>query len=93
VKQWRFEVFNRTNCVDVHGDGIGDEIRELGITTVEAVSSATVFLIEADFDADFAERVGSELLADPVSQEYYIGKSQEPVGLAKATLIEVHLAW
>ena len=91
MKQWRFEVFNRNDCVDVHGNGIADEIRELGITTVEAVSSAMVFLIEADFDDDFAEKVACELLADPVSQQYYIGKSQAPPGLAKATLIEVHL--
>ena len=67
------------------------DIRELGITSIEAVQSARVFLIEADFDPAFAERVARELLADPVCEEYYLGRSGPPPGLAKATLIEVHL--
>ncbi|TKJ37544.1 MAG: phosphoribosylformylglycinamidine synthase subunit PurL [Planctomycetes bacterium B3_Pla] len=58
---------------------------------VQAVQSAKVFLIEADFDKDFAERVARELLTDPVCEEYYIGRSSAPAGLAKVTLIEVHL--
>ena len=91
MKQWRFEVFNRPGVSDVHGNGVLEEIRELGITSIEAVQSAKVFLIEADFDAGFAERVGKELLSDPVSEEYYIGRSAAPAGLARATLIEVHL--
>jgi phosphoribosylformylglycinamidine synthase len=68
-----------------------EDIRELGISSVEAVQSAKVFLIEADFDKDFAQRVAKELLTDPVCEEYYIGRSGPPAGLAKATLIEVHL--
>ena len=91
MKQWRFEVFNRSSVSDVHGNGVLDDIRELGITTIEAVQSAKVFLIEADFESDFAERVAKELLSDPVAEEYYIGRSTAPAGLARATLIEVHL--
>jgi len=91
VRQWRFEVFNRRGFSDVHGKSVLEDIRELGIRTVEAVQSAKVFLIEADFDKDFAERVAKELLSDPVCEEYYTGRSGAPAGLAKATLIEVHL--
>jgi phosphoribosylformylglycinamidine synthase len=115
VKQWRFEVFNRSGFSDVHGKSVLDDIEELGITSVEAVQSAKVFLIEADpltlrlgsgqapsaglgtgapgtgFDDAFARRVAKELLSDPVCEEYYIGRSKAPAGLAKATLIEVHL--
>jgi len=91
VRQWRFEVFSRSGSADVHGNSVFDRIRELGITSIEAVQSAKVFLIEADFDKDFAERLAGELLADAVCQQYYIGKSRAPAGLAKATLIEVHL--
>ncbi|UCD51771.1 MAG: phosphoribosylformylglycinamidine synthase subunit PurS, partial [Phycisphaerales bacterium] len=91
MKQWRFEVFNRAGVADVHGNGVLDDIRELGLTSIEAVQSAKVFLIEADFDHDFAERVAKELLTDPVAEEYYIGRSAAPAGLARATLIEVHL--
>jgi len=91
VKQWRFEVFNRAGFSDVHGNGVLEDIRELGITSIEAVQSAKVFLIEADFDSAFANRVAGELLSDPVCEEYYIGRSTAPAGLARATLIEVHL--
>ena len=91
MKQWRFEVFNRPGFSDVHGAGVFDDIRELGISTIEAVQSAKVFLIEGDFEDDFAQRVGAELLADPICEEFYIGRSSAPAGLARATLIEVHL--
>ena len=91
MKQWRFEVFNRPGFSDVHGNRILEEIKEIGISSVEAVQSARVFLIEADFDKDFAGRLGKELLIDPVTEEYYTGRSGAPAGLAKATLIEVHL--
>jgi len=91
VRQWRFEVFNRPGFSDVHGNSVLEDIKELGINSVEAVQSAKVFLIQADFDEAFAERLARELLADPVCEEYYIGRSSAPAGLAKATLIEVHL--
>jgi len=91
VSQWRFEVFNRSGFSDVHGQSVLEDIKELGINAVQAVQSARVFFIEADFDEDFARRVAKELLADPVCEEYYIGRSGPPAGLARATLIEVHL--
>ncbi len=91
MRQWRFEVFNRSDFSDVHGKSVLEDIKELGISSVQAVQSAKVFLIEADIDKNFAERVAQELLADPVCEEYYIGRSSAPAGLAKATLIEVHL--
>jgi len=91
VTQWRFEVFNKPDFPDVNGNNVLEEIRELGIDSVAAVQSAKVFLIEADFDRRFAEHLAKELLSDPVCEGYYIGRSGPPAGLAKATLIEVHL--
>ncbi len=91
MSQWRFEVFSREGFPDVHAQSVLEDITELGLSMVQAVQSAKVFLIEADFDKDFAERVAKELLTDPVCEEYYIGRSGAPAGLAKATLIEVHL--
>jgi phosphoribosylformylglycinamidine synthase len=91
VKQWRFEVSNRRGFRDVHGEGVNEDIKELGIDVVEGVHSARVYLIEGDFDAGFAERVAGELLTDLVCQEYYIGRSAVPAGPMKANVIEVHL--
>ncbi|MBN2317248.1 MAG: phosphoribosylformylglycinamidine synthase subunit PurL [Sedimentisphaerales bacterium] len=91
MKQWRFEVYNKPDFSDVHGQSVLEDVAELGIRSVQAVQSAKVFLIEADFDKNFADRVARELLTDPVCEEYYIGRSGPPAGLARATLIEVHL--
>jgi len=91
VKQWRFEVSNKAGFPDVQGDNVLDDIKELGINTVEMVHSARVFLIEADFEKDFAVRAAEELLTDMVCEDYYIGRSGAPAGPEKATLIEVHL--
>jgi len=91
VKQWRFEVFSRPGFSDVHGSSVLQDIRELGISSVQAVQSAKVFLIEADFDQSFAERLARELLSDQVCEQYHIGRSSPPAGPAKATIIEVHL--
>ncbi|HUU16086.1 MAG TPA: phosphoribosylformylglycinamidine synthase subunit PurL [Sedimentisphaerales bacterium] len=91
MRQWRFEVFNQSGFSDVHGRSVLEDIKELGINSVQAVQSAKVFLIEADFDKNIAERLAQELLTDPVCEEYYIGRSGAPAGLAKVTLIEVHL--
>ncbi len=91
MTHWRFEVFNRPGFADVRGSSTLEEIREIGIDSVEAVQFAKVFLIDADFDESFAKRVARELLTDPVCEEYFIGRTAAPAGLAKATLIEVHL--
>ncbi|MBN2019124.1 MAG: phosphoribosylformylglycinamidine synthase subunit PurL [Sedimentisphaerales bacterium] len=91
MKQWRFEVFNKAGFADVQGNAVLNDIKELGISAIQAVQFARVYLIEADFEKDFAERVAKELIIDPVCEEYYIGRSTAPAGLAKATLIEVHL--
>jgi len=91
VKQWRLEVFGKTGFHDVNASKVLEAVKELGIDSVEAVQSARVFLIEADFDRAFAERIAKELLTDPVCEDYYIGRTRAPAGLAKATLIEVHL--
>ncbi len=91
MSQWRFEVYNRSGFTDVHGRKVLEDIKELGIGAVQAVQSAKVFLIEAEFDEEFAKRVARELLTDPVCEEYYIGRSGPPAGLARATLVEVHL--
>ena len=91
MKQWRFEIFNKSGSTDIHGSSVLEDIKELGITSVQAVQSAKVFLIESDFEKNFARRIAVELLTDPVCEEFYIGRSGPPAGLAKATLIEVHL--
>jgi phosphoribosylformylglycinamidine synthase len=91
VNQWRFEVSNRSGFADVHGRSVLEDIQACGIRSVQEVITAKVYLIEAEFDRDFAQRVGAELLSDPVCQDFFIGRSAVPAGPMPATLIEVHL--
>ncbi|MBN1125292.1 MAG: phosphoribosylformylglycinamidine synthase subunit PurL [Sedimentisphaerales bacterium] len=91
MAQWRFEVSNRKGFVDARGQAVLEDIRELGISSVEGVYTARVYLIEAEFDRAFAERVACELLTDTVCQEYRIGRSDAPAGPMPATIVEVHL--
>lgn len=83
MKQWRIEVFNKSEFPDVHGGSTLESIREVGISTVDAVQSARVFLIEADFDTEFANRVAKEILTDPVCEQYFIGRSKRRQDLQK----------
>jgi phosphoribosylformylglycinamidine synthase len=91
VKQWRFEISSKKGFLDVHGRDVLEDIRQLNIQSVQDVISERVYLIEAELDQDFAERVAKELLADPVCQDFYIGTSSIPAGPMQAELIEVHL--
>jgi phosphoribosylformylglycinamidine synthase II len=91
VRQWRFEITSKAGFPDIYGKAMLGSIRELAISSVESVFFARVYLMEADFDEAFAQRVARELLADPVCQDYFIGRSSVPVGPAEATLVEVHL--
>ncbi|MHC5082435.1 MAG: phosphoribosylformylglycinamidine synthase subunit PurL [Planctomycetota bacterium] len=91
MKQWRFEISSKQGFLDVHGKDTLEDIRQLEIQSVQDVISEKVFLIEADFDQNFAQRVAVELLSDPVCQDSYIGKSAIPAGPMSASLVEVHL--
>ncbi|MHC4372641.1 MAG: phosphoribosylformylglycinamidine synthase subunit PurL [Planctomycetota bacterium] len=91
MKQWRFEISSKKGFPDIHGGDVLEDIRQLNISSVEDVVSEKVFLIEADFGQDFAERVGRELLADTVCQDWHLGKSSVPAGPMQASLVEVHL--
>lgn len=55
------KVTSRQGVADVHGKATLGGIRELAIQSVEDVLFSRVYLIEADFDEAFAQRVGREL--------------------------------
>ncbi|MBN1766719.1 MAG: phosphoribosylformylglycinamidine synthase subunit PurL [Sedimentisphaerales bacterium] len=87
----RIEIYNKSDYPDVHGQDVLADIKQLGIRTVEAVQSMRVFVIEGDLKEDQLHRIAAELLVDPVTESYELGRTGAPVGLAQATLIEVHL--
>jgi phosphoribosylformylglycinamidine synthase II len=89
VKAWRFEVFSKPGFPDVHGNKVLEDIKALGIDTVQAVATSHVFLIDADVDETFASRIAKELLADPVCEDVYTGR--RGITETNTTVIEVHL--
>ncbi len=70
MKNWKVEVFYKTNVPDTIGHGIVEDISDLGIHGVESVRTAAVYWIEGDLDSQTVDRIGSELLADPITQNY-----------------------
>ena len=87
----RIETFTKPNFTDVHGHEIKNEIRQLGVHTIDLVQSIRVTLIDANLQSDQLHRIARELLTDPVSEDYLIGQAAAPPGIAKTTIFEVHL--
>ena len=70
MKNWKVEVFYKPEVPDTIGNGIVEDISDLGLTGVTSVKTATVYWIEGDLDAHSIQRIATELLADPITQDY-----------------------
>ena len=67
---WKVEVFYKPEVPDTIGNGILEDISDLGITSVHAVRTATVYWIEGNLDSQSIHCIATELLADPITQDY-----------------------
>ncbi|HET6428494.1 MAG TPA: phosphoribosylformylglycinamidine synthase subunit PurS, partial [Phycisphaerae bacterium] len=83
---YRVEVRLRESFNDPHADGIFAQVRELGIRSVTGVRSARLFFLAGELSADDVRRVGAELLADPVTEQFRVGD-----GAGGGSVVEVHL--
>ncbi len=88
---WRIELSTREEFPDTHAQALLSQIRDLGITSVQALRFIRVFLIESDAERSAIERAAAELLADPVTEHFHIGQTKPPPGPAKVNIVEVHL--
>ena len=70
MKNWKVEVYYKPEVPDTVGHGILEDITDLGIKGIDAVHTATVYWIEGCLDAETIDRIGTELLADPITQAY-----------------------
>ncbi|KKL07180.1 hypothetical protein LCGC14_2588600, partial [marine sediment metagenome] len=84
----RVEVRMRDEFNDPHAEGVLAQIRELGIDSVSAVRSARLFFLAGEIAEQEIARIGGELLADPVTEEFAVGADGGGNG---ATVVEVHL--
>lgn len=70
MNNWKVEVFYKPEIPDTVGQGILEDIADLGIRGVEAVRTATLYWIEGNLDSQTIDRIGKELLADPITQVF-----------------------
>ena len=77
MNTWKIEVYTKPELLDTFDFGILEDIADLGITGVDAVLTATLYWIEGDLDAETIHRIATELLADPISQDYVLDTEEE----------------
>ena len=63
---WEIEIQPRPGGLDREAQGVLSQCRALGLASIRQVRSARSFLVEGSIDQRAAERMGRELLADPV---------------------------
>ncbi len=67
---WKIEVYYKPEVPDTVGQGILEDIADLGIRGVDSVRTATLFWLDGALDAQTVDRISTELLADPITQTY-----------------------
>ena len=92
--KWKIEVSYKPGTPDAIGQGILQDIADLGLTGVESVHTVQIYWIEGDINSHTIERIGAELLADPVTQNYAYSHSDNQTprqGDGSVWTIEVRL--
>ncbi len=91
--KWKIEVSYKPNTPDAAGQGISEDIADLGFSGVNTVQTAKVYWLEGDLQVREVERICSELLADPVTQDYHwqrcAGSSESSTLEANSWTVEV----
>ncbi len=59
---------------DLEGDRLEKDIRDIGITTVKQARVSDIYLLEGELDEAEMEKIGQELLADPVVEDFSWGE-------------------
>jgi phosphoribosylformylglycinamidine synthase len=71
---FRIEVLVKAGFPDPEGDRLKKDIRDIGITTVKQARVSDVYLLEGELDEAEVGKIGQELLADPVVEDFSWGK-------------------
>lgn len=77
MNSWKIEVSYKPEITDSVGNEILEDIADLGIDGVESVRTATIYWIEGTLNAEHIHRIGSELLADPITQVFKLTEKKE----------------
>ena len=85
---FRVEVSVKPDLPDPRGEALKADIRDLGIGGVQQVSVSDVYLLEGELTPQELELICSQLLADPIVEQYAIGQDS-PVNTQEAHAVEV----
>ncbi len=67
---YRIEVSNQKGFPDKHGEHVCHDVKDIGIAGVSKVRYCTVYKIDGDVTGLDVTRIASELLIDPITEEY-----------------------
>ena len=70
---FRIEVSVKAGFSDPEGDKLRKDIRDIGITAVKQARVSDVYLLEGELNEAEVEKIGQELLADPVVEDFSWG--------------------
>ncbi|MBS3734501.1 MAG: phosphoribosylformylglycinamidine synthase subunit PurL [Phycisphaerae bacterium] len=97
----RIEIRTQEGVSDPHAAGVAAQIRELGIDAVAGVAAVKLYFLTGELSADDARCVATELLADPVTEQWTLIETGDDAASATADpagadgdgtgVIEVHL--
>jgi len=101
--EWKVEVSLKSNINDAVGNGIAQDIKDLGITDVEQVRTAQLYWLNGDITEKDLETICAALLTDSITQRYAyssIGEGLEtpindawvspPLGRGRGWVVEVN---
>ena len=89
----RVEVRLKSYLPDARGLGLVRDIFDLGIRTVSDVRVVDVYWLDANLTAEELDLIGRSLLADPVTQEYWYGQTNQEEGEVGAGYHAVEVAY
>lgn len=78
MKSWKVEITYKPEVPDTVGKNILEDISDLGISGVNSVRTANLYWIEGQLDSQSIERIATELLADPITQNYTYDSAKKP---------------
>ena len=76
----RIEVWYRKGVFDAGSQGLCGDVLDLGVKGVTGAEIGAIFLVKGKISPSGLKKVARELLADPVTQEFYLGKKPAPQG-------------
>ncbi len=74
--EWKIEVGYKSNATDSYGEGIKNDIKDLGILDVQDVKTMQIYILLGDVDESDVENICKNLLTDSITQ-YYEYKNSE----------------